>query len=392
MDHPRLNDISACVFDAYGTLFDISSVARGARDELGEQWQALSDLWRAKQLQYTWLRDLAGHHADFWQVTGDALDYAMSSLRIEGRGLRERLMNLYLGISAYPEVPEMLARLKTRGIKLAILSNGSPAMLAAAVNNAGIASYFDAVLSVEEVGVYKPHPSVYGLAPQRLSIPKQNICFLSSNSWDAWSAKAFGFKVLWCNRFGQAAENMPAAPDGQLPDLSELPSWLAGIETPGGEQTPGVLENKTSATERKLVDYPIRSYDKLRYGDTDRQGHVNNAVFSTFFETGRVELLFDPRRSVLEAGKSFVLARLEVDLLAEIIWPGTIEIGTAVTKVGRSSVRLAQALFQNGRCVARAVSVIVLVDETTHRSSPLSKATIDHLSLCFMDPELPASA
>ena len=224
----RLNDISACVFDAYGTLFDVSSVARGAQDALGERWQALSDLWRTKQLQYTWLRGLAGHHADFWQVTGDALDYAMASLRIEDDGLRERLMDLYLRISAYPEVPAMLAQLKSRGVKLAILSNGTPAMLASAAANAGIADFFDAVLSVEEVGVYKPHPSVYNLATLRLNIPKANICFLSSNSWDAWSAKAFGYQVLWCNRFAQAPERIPSPPDGEITDLSGLPDAIAG--------------------------------------------------------------------------------------------------------------------------------------------------------------------
>ncbi|MBI4988861.1 MAG: haloacid dehalogenase type II [Rhodocyclales bacterium] len=227
METRQIDGIDACVFDAYGTLFDVSSVARGAQDALGERWQALSDLWRNKQLQYTWLRGLGGHHADFWQVTGDALDYAMASLRIEDDGLRARLMNLYLSISAYPEVPAMLAALKARGMKLAILSNGTPAMLAAAAANAGIAAYFDAVLSVEEVGVYKPHPSVYALATLRLNIPRPNICFLSSNSWDAWSAKAFGYRVLWCNRFGQAPERIPSPPDGELADLSTLPARLA---------------------------------------------------------------------------------------------------------------------------------------------------------------------
>lgn len=224
---PALTGISACVFDAYGTLFDVSSVARGAQDALGDRWQALSDLWRTKQLQYTWLRGLAGHHVDFWQVTGDALDYAMATLGIEDRALRERLMNLYLSISAYPEVPAMLAALKAKGMKLAILSNGSPAMLAAAVENSGIAMYFDAVLSVEEVGVYKPHPSVYGLAPRRLDMSNENICFLSSNSWDAFSAKAFGFNVLWCNRFGQAPERIPSAPNGEITDLASLPNLVA---------------------------------------------------------------------------------------------------------------------------------------------------------------------
>ena len=223
----QLEGIRACVYDAYGTLFDVSSVARGAQDALGEGWQALSDLWRTKQLQYTWLRGLGGHHADFWQVTGDALDYAMSTLGMHDDALRARLMNLYLSIAAYPEVPAMLAELKGRGIKLAILSNGTPAMLAAAVKNSGIAEYFDGVLSVEEVGVYKPHPDVYGLAPKRLGLPAEQICFLSSNSWDAFSAKAFGMRVLWCNRFGQAPERIPAAPDGEITDLSQLPGRLA---------------------------------------------------------------------------------------------------------------------------------------------------------------------
>lgn len=225
---PILADIRACVFDAYGTLFDVASVARGAQDALGADWQALSDLWRTKQLQYTWLRGLSGHHADFWQVTGDALDFAMTTLRLGDPDLRDRLMNLYLGLSTYPEVPAMLRRMKADGMKLAILSNGTPAMLASAARNAGIDDLLDAVLSVEEVGVYKPHPSVYRLATDRLQLPKQSICFLSSNSWDAYSAKAFGYRVLWCNRFGQAPECIPATPDGEIKDLSGLPDLLVG--------------------------------------------------------------------------------------------------------------------------------------------------------------------
>lgn len=227
MTQTVLNGIDACVFDAYGTLFDVSSVARGAQDALGERWQALSDLWRTKQLQYTWLRGLAGHHADFWQVTGDALDFAMTTLGMQDAVLHGRLMNLYLSIAAYPEVPGMLAAQKAKGIRCAILSNGSPAMLAAAVENSGIAPSIDAVLSVETVGVYKPHPDVYGMAPKALNLPKEHICFLSSNSWDAYSAKAFGFKVLWCNRFGQAPERIPATPDGEIPDLAVLPDLIS---------------------------------------------------------------------------------------------------------------------------------------------------------------------
>jgi 2-haloacid dehalogenase len=219
----KLHGIQACVFDAYGTLFDVNSAARSAQDVLQEKWHPLAELWRAKQLQYTWLRGLSARHADFWQVTQDALDFAMSSLHLEDPALRARLMSLYLTLSAYPEVPETLLRLKAAGIKLAILSNGTPAMLAAASSHAGIAGLFDAVLSVEEVKVYKPHPSVYKLACDRLSVTAASICFLSSNGWDAYSAKAFGFRVLWCNRSGQGPERIPETPDAQIATLAELP-------------------------------------------------------------------------------------------------------------------------------------------------------------------------
>ncbi|TRZ92506.1 MAG: haloacid dehalogenase type II [Rhodocyclaceae bacterium] len=226
MTSNHLNDIDACVFDAYGTLFDFNSAASAARDELGDDWQRLSDLWRLKQLQYTWLRGLAQQHADFWQVTGDALDFSLATLQMERPGLRERLMQLYLRLGTYPEVPAMLRELKSSGMKLAILSNGTPGMLAAVVANSGLEDIFDAVLSVEEVGVFKPHPSVYGLAAERLKLEPSHVCFLSSNGWDAFSAKAFGFRVLWCNRFGQVPERIPAEPDGEIVDLSELPAMV----------------------------------------------------------------------------------------------------------------------------------------------------------------------
>jgi 2-haloacid dehalogenase len=219
----RLRGIEACVFDAYGTLFDVNSASRIAQGALGEKWQPLAELWRAKQLQYTWLRGLGVRHADFWQVTGDALDFALSSLQIEDAALRAQLMNLYLTLDAYPEVPSTLKRLKQSGMKLAILSNGTPAMLAAAAGHAGIADLFDAVLSVEEVKVYKPHPSVYRLACSRLDAAADRICFISSNGWDAYSAKAFGLRVVWCNRQGQAPERIPETPDAQIATLAELP-------------------------------------------------------------------------------------------------------------------------------------------------------------------------
>lgn len=222
----RLTGIRACVFDAYGTLFDVTSAAAREKDALGDKWQPLAELWRTKQLQYTWLRSLMGRHADFWQVTGEALDYSMASLKIVDPALRERLMSLYLTLTSYPEVKATLEKLKAGGMKLAILSNGSPRMLAAATENAAIAGLLDAVLSVEQVGIFKVHPSVYALATERFGIERNQVCFLSSNGWDAHAAKAYGFHVVWCNRFGQAPEQLPEVPDGQITTLAELPEIL----------------------------------------------------------------------------------------------------------------------------------------------------------------------
>ena len=203
-------------------LFDVNSAARQMQDVLGEKWQPLADTWRTKQLQYTWLRSLMARHADFWQVTGDALDFAMASVGIEDASLRERLMQLYFKLSAYPEVGDTLSRLKSAGMKLAILSNGSPQMLAAASENAGIGHLLDGVLSVEDVGIFKPHPSVYRMVIERFNLSPTRVCFVSSNAWDAHAAKAFGFNVAWCNRFGQQRERIPEPPDAEIQSLTEL--------------------------------------------------------------------------------------------------------------------------------------------------------------------------
>ena len=221
-----LAGIQACVFDAYGTLFDVNSAAAREKEALGERWQPLAELWRAKQLQYTWLRALMGRHVDFWQVTCDALDHALASLDLRDAALRARLLELYFALQAYPEVKETLASLKARGMKLAILSNGEPKMLASAATNSGIAEMLDAILSVEEVKVFKPHPSVYRLPAERFGLAPAQMCFVSSNGWDARAAKAFGFRVIWCNRFGQQPDRIPEAPDGEIKTLSALPGIL----------------------------------------------------------------------------------------------------------------------------------------------------------------------
>ena len=225
-DSPGLQGARAAVFDAYGTLFDVASAAERAREALGPNWQPLAELWRAKQLQYTWLRSLMGRHADFWHVTGEALDFAMESLGIADAELRARLMALYERLGAYPEARPALQRLRAAGLKLAILSNGAPRMLAAAAESAGIAHLLDAVISIEEVGVYKPSPAVYRLAPDRLGLWPSEIAFVSANGWDACGAKAAGLRVAWCNRTGQPQERIPEAPDAEIRSLAELPELV----------------------------------------------------------------------------------------------------------------------------------------------------------------------
>ena len=227
-DNKPIEGIKACVFDAYGTLFDFAAAARKCRDVLGDDIDKLTALWRDKQLQYTWLRAVQELHTDFWQVTGDALDYSLETLGIDKPGLRDRLMTLYLTLDSFPEVLEVLSKLKAGGMRTAILSNGSPTMLDAVVKAAKLDTLLDAVLSVEEVGVYKPNSEVYQLAVTRLGIPAASISFQSSNAWDAYAASAFGMKVVWCNRYRQRPERLPGAPDREIQSLTELPA-LVGV-------------------------------------------------------------------------------------------------------------------------------------------------------------------
>ena len=218
------DEIGACVFDAYGTLLNVSAAAAEKKNELGENWEALSTIWRTKQLEYTWLRSLMGAHADFWQVTGDALDYAMDTLSLEDSDLREDLMQLYLKLEAYPEVKEVLSRLQQSGLRAAILSNGSPKMLASAVKSAQLGDFLEAVLSAEEAGIFKTHPSVYQLAVDKLALEAGKILFFSSNAWDVAGASNFGFKVVWVNRFGQKRERLPHKVDVEITTLEEVPA------------------------------------------------------------------------------------------------------------------------------------------------------------------------
>lgn len=226
--------ITACIFDAYGTLFDVGAAARLAAAEPGREafakdWPQIAEHWRLKQLQYTWLRAVMGEHADFWDVTQNGLDWALEASGHEGDPeLRERLLQLYWELEAYPEVPAMLTALKTGGMNTAILSNGSPAMLDGAVQSAGIGEALDDVLSVESVGVFKPASVVYDLVGKRFGCAKDEVLFVSSNGWDAAAAAGYGFTTAWVNRAGDPVDRLPARPDHVLTDLTGIPG-LAGV-------------------------------------------------------------------------------------------------------------------------------------------------------------------
>ena len=221
--------IATCIFDAYGTLFDVTAAAREAATEpecaaLAGRWPELAENWRRKQLEYSWLRAITGEHKDFWEVTGDGLDWALEAHGLAAdTALRARLMALYRELSAFPEVPGVLARLKAAGLTTAILSNGAPGMLAGAVASAGIGHLLDDVLSVEEVGIFKPAPQVYELVTTRFSCPREAVLFVSSNGWDVAGAAGFGFFTAWVNRTGAPRDRLGHPPHEVLPDLTAIP-------------------------------------------------------------------------------------------------------------------------------------------------------------------------
>jgi 2-haloacid dehalogenase len=216
--------IRAAVFDAYGTLLDVHTAMARHAGRLGPDWQRISADWRARQIEYTWVRSLAGaaNHRDFWQLTQEALAYVAQRHGITDPALLADVLAAYRRLDAYPEVPAMLASLRARGVPRAILSNGEPGMLADAVASAGITDLLDDVLSVEAVGVFKPHPRVYRLAAERFDLPRESIGFFSSNPWDAFGASAFGFRVFWVNRSAQPDEYGLRGSVTELADLAAL--------------------------------------------------------------------------------------------------------------------------------------------------------------------------
>ncbi|WP_374601107.1 haloacid dehalogenase type II [Niveibacterium sp.] len=220
---------SAVLFDAYGTLFDVHSVAALAEQLATGRGTELSTLWRQKQIEYTQLRTLAGRYKPFWEVTRDALDFAVERLDL---GLtpqqRDRLMNQYACLAAFPDVKPTLKRLREHGLTLGILSNGTPQMLDIALKSAGIAPLLDHVLSVDTVGAYKTSPTAYALGTSALKRPAKEILFVSSNGWDAAGAGWFGFNTFWCNRTGQPREHLDIAPNAEGRSLSDLLEYVAG--------------------------------------------------------------------------------------------------------------------------------------------------------------------
>lgn len=226
--------ITTCVFDAYGTLFDVAAAARAAAEQPGQEqlaqvWPKLASDWRLKQLQYTWHRAITGDHISFWQVTQDGLDWAMEASGLQDADLRQTLLDLYWKLQAYPEVPAMLKALKDGGFATAILSNGSPDMLDGAVQSAGLGAVLDAVLSVEDVGIFKPATPVYDLVGGHFGCAPDEVLFVSSNGWDAAKASQYGFHTTWVNRAGEPVDRLPDHPEQILSDLSSIPDVAKAI-------------------------------------------------------------------------------------------------------------------------------------------------------------------
>ncbi len=214
--------IDACVFDAYGTLFDVHSAVRAHADRIGPKADEVSQLWRIKQLEYSWVRSLMGRHADFRQITAEALDYCFRRFSIKNKELFDDLLLSYQNLAAYADASDALKSLKVRGLTTAILSNGTPDWLEAAVAAAQIGPLVDATWSVETVGIFKPDRRVYEIAVDALALPAMSIGFVSSNPWDAAGAATFGMRAVWINRHGLPPEYGAVAAVPQLPDLTAL--------------------------------------------------------------------------------------------------------------------------------------------------------------------------
>jgi len=217
----KIENIRACVFDAYGTLFDVNSAASKCKEKLGNRWESFSNSWRTTQLEYTWLRSLMKKHKNFWEITEDSLDHAMETYKIK-KEMKNELLNLYKKLSPYPEVKECLEELKSKKIKIAILSNGTPNLLRELVESNNIQKYFDDIMSIESVGIYKPDSKVYEMPIKKYNCKPENICFMSSNTWDVSGGGIFGYKAVWVNRFDKVFDKLSYEPKFVINNLKEL--------------------------------------------------------------------------------------------------------------------------------------------------------------------------
>jgi 2-haloacid dehalogenase len=216
-----MKNIKAIIFDAYGTLFDVNSAAEKCKDKIGDKWEPFANFWRTTQLEYTWLRSLMKRHKDFWQITEDSLDKSMKAFNIDPT-MKDELLNLYTVLSPFKEVPETLKKLKEKNFKLAILSNGTPSLLNELVKSNNLDNLFDDLFSIEKVGVYKPNSKVYDIPLNKYKIEKNEVAFLSANTWDVSGGGNFGFNSIWVNRNNNIFDNLDYIPTHEIKDLHKL--------------------------------------------------------------------------------------------------------------------------------------------------------------------------
>jgi len=216
-----MKNVKAIIFDAYGTLFDVNSAAKKCKDKIGDKWEGFANYWRTTQLEYTWLRSLMNRHKDFWQVTEDSLDKSMKAFKIDS-SMRGELLDLYKILSTFPEVKEVLNNLKEKNYKLAILSNGTPSLLNELVKSNNLDSIFDNIFSIEEVGIYKPSSKVYDIPIKKFKIQKDEVVFLSANSWDVSGGGNYGYNSVWVNRNNNIFDSLDYIPQNQVKNLGEL--------------------------------------------------------------------------------------------------------------------------------------------------------------------------
>ena len=216
-----MKNIKAIIFDAYGTLFDVNSAAEKYKDKIGDKWESFANYWRTTQLEYTWLRSLMSRHKDFWQVTKDSLDKSMEAFKIDS-SMRGDLLDLYKILSTFPEVKEVLSKLKEKNYKLAILSNGTPTLLNELVKSNNLEGIFDKIFSIEQVGIYKPSSKVYDIPIQKYKIKKDEVIFLSANTWDVSGGGNYGYKSVWVNRNNNVFDSLDYIPQYEVNNLGEL--------------------------------------------------------------------------------------------------------------------------------------------------------------------------